>query len=74
MMANNCVELWSIFFCNDLCNKLRQVTIDYYTKRDYYKVTHLLLNLGWVDLDFDCSTVCLILLGLVGIWQKRLSS
>ena len=35
---------------------------------------HLLVNLGWVDLDFDCPTVCLILLGLVGIWQKWLYS
>ena len=39
-----------------------------------YRVTHLLANLGWVDLDFDCSTVCPILLGLVWIWQKRLST
>ena len=39
-----------------------------------YRVTHLLANLGWVDLDFDCSTVCPILLGLVGILQKFLSS
>ena len=39
-----------------------------------YRVTHLLANLGWVDLDFDCSAVCPILLGLVEIWQKRLSS
>ena len=31
------------------------------------------MNLGWVDMDFNCSTVCQILLGLVGIWQKRLS-
>ena len=37
-----------------------------------YRVTHLLANLGWVDLNFDCSTVCPILPGLVGIWQKRL--
>ena len=39
-----------------------------------YRVTHLLANLGWVVMDFDCSTVCPILLGLVGIWQKWLSS
>ena len=39
-----------------------------------YRVTHLLANLGWVDLDFDCSTVCPILLGLVWIWQKWLST
>ena len=28
--------------------------------------------LGWVDLDIECSTVCRILLGLVGIWLKLL--
>ena len=30
------------------------------------------LRLGFVDLDFEYSTVCLILLELMGIWQKRL--
>ena len=30
------------------------------------------LRLGFVDLDFECSTVCPTLLGLMGIWQKRL--
>ena len=29
-------------------------------------------RLGFVDLDFECSTVCPTLLGLMGIWQKRL--
>ena len=29
-------------------------------------------RLGWVDINFECSTVCLILPGLVGIWQKHL--
>ena len=29
--------------------------------------------LSWVDLNFECSTVCPILPGLVGIWQKRLA-
>ena len=29
-------------------------------------------GLGWVDLSFVCSTVCLILPGLMGIWQKGL--
>ena len=24
---------------------------------------------GWVDLNFECSTVCPILPGLMGIWQ-----
>ena len=29
-------------------------------------------RLGFVDLDFECSTVCPTLLGLMGIWQKWL--
>ena len=32
------------------------------------------LRLGFVDLDFQCSTVCPTLLGVMGIWQKRLGS
>ena len=39
-----------------------------------YRVTHLLANLGWVDFDFGCSTLCLVLLGLMGSWQNWLSS
>ena len=31
-------------------------------------------GLGWVDLDFECSTVCPIGPGLMGMWQKRLGS
>ena len=31
-------------------------------------------DLGRVDLDFGCSTVCPILPGLIGIWQKWLCS
>ena len=31
-------------------------------------------RLGFVDLDFECSTVCPTLLGLMGIWQKGLGS
>ena len=30
-----------------------------------YRVAHLVANLGWVDLNFDYSTVCLILPGLM---------
>ena len=30
------------------------------------------LRLGFVDLDFECSTIFRTLLGLMGIWQKRL--
>ena len=32
----------------------------------------MLANLGWVDFDFESSTVCPILPGLMGIWQKLL--
>ena len=42
--------------------------------KDLYRVAHLVANLGWVDLNFDYSTVCLILPGLMGVWQKRLGS
>ena len=28
-----------------------------------YSVTHLLANLGWVDFDLECSTLCLVLPG-----------
>ena len=31
-----------------------------------YRETHLLGNLGWVVFDFGCSTLCLILCGLMG--------
>ena len=35
---------------------------------------HVLVHRGFrrVDLNFECSTVCPILPGLMGIWQKRL--
>ena len=39
-----------------------------------YRVIHLLWDLGWVGLEFSCSTVCPVLLGLMGIWQKRISN
>ena len=32
------------------------------------------LQIGFVDFDFECSTVCPTLLGLMGIWLKRLCS
>ena len=42
--------------------------------RKYREVyLHLMADLGCVvDFDLGCSTVCLIQLGLMGIWQKRL--
>ena len=39
-----------------------------------HRMNHHLADLGWVDLDFECSTACLILLGLVGVWQKLMGS
>ena len=30
--------------------------------------------LGWVDFDLGCSAHCLVLIGLMGSWQKWLSS
>ena len=39
-----------------------------------YRVTLLLANLGGVDFDFFCSTLCLVLPGLMGNWQNWLSS
>ena len=55
-------------------------SIDFHRAREVwgnfsnYRVAHLVANLGWVDLNFDYSTVCLILPGLMGVWQKRLGS
>ena len=31
-------------------------------------------RLGFVDLDLECSALCPTLLGLMGIWQKRLGT
>ena len=31
-------------------------------------------GLGWFDLNFECSTVCPILPGLIRIWQRWLGS
>ena len=36
--------------------------------------THLLAHLGWVDFESGCSTLCLVLPGLIGNWQNWLSS
>ena len=30
-----------------------------------YRVIHLLANLGWVDFDFHCSTLCLVVPGRI---------
>ena len=39
-----------------------------------HRVTHLLANLSWVDLDVGCSILCLVMPGLMGNWQNWLSS
>ena len=39
-----------------------------------YKMSQDVLNLGWVDFDFCCSTVYLILLGLMRDRQNAQSS
>ena len=38
-----------------------------------YRDGHLLANLGWVDIDLSCSTLCPVQPGLMGNWQKWLS-
>ena len=36
-----------------------QETVKYVFKENQYRVTHLLANLGWIDLDLGCSTTLL---------------
>ena len=38
-----------------------------------YRVAHLFADLSWVDLYFECFTVCPNLPGLMGIRQKGLA-
>ena len=42
------------------------------TSSSSYRASYALVDWGWIDLNFECSTVCSILLGLMGFWQKRL--
>ena len=44
-----------------------------YTRYTAVRVSQQVSDLGWVDLDFCCSTLCLVLLGLMGNWQNWLS-
>ena len=39
-----------------------------------YRVTPVVSDLGWVDLDFECSTVCPTVFGLVENWPKWLGN
>ena len=34
-----------------------------------YRVAHLVANLGWVDVDLCCSTLCIVLPGALGCWE-----
>ena len=35
-------------------------------KEGRYRLAHLLANLGWVDFDLYCFSLCLVLYGLMG--------
>ena len=37
---------------------------------DNYRVTLVVSDLSWVDLDFECSTFCPTVLGLAENWLK----
>ena len=39
-----------------------------------YRVTLVIGDMGWVDFDLGNSTVCLVLLGQMEIWQNWLGS
>ena len=43
-------------------------------RQSKYRVIRQLWDLGWVDSDFSCSTVCPVQLGLMWIRQNRLCS
>ena len=52
--------------------KSKQFSIVSYYAHFKYRVGHLLANLSWVDFDFESSTDCPILPGLMEIWQTWL--
>ena len=37
-----------------------------------YRVWQAVVHLGWVDINFECSTTCLIQLGKFEAWEKGL--
>ena len=51
-----------------LLGQMNLITLTLSFKRNMYRVVHLFGQLGWVDFDFGCSTLCLVLLGLMGSW------
>ena len=51
---------------------LRVEIESYVNFRFRHRASHLVVHLGWVDLDFECSTLCPFLIGLIKIRQKRL--
>ena len=56
--------------CPDHCFSIRLRNLE----NQFYRVSQLLLHLGWFDFDFGCFNACLILLGQMGIWQNWLGS
>ena len=40
----------------------------------FYRVRKVVVDLGWVDIYFGCSTTCPILLGQLEVWQNGLWS
>ena len=42
--------------------------------KPYYRVGQVVVDLGWVDIDFGHSTTCPILIGQLEVWQNGLWS
>ena len=47
-----------------------QKVIRIYSPHVTYRVRHHLSDLGWVRFNANCSTICQVLLGLMGNWQN----
>ena len=57
---------WTRTLCRSFSNNMPAAEL--------YRVFHQLVDLGLVDFKFSSSTVCLVLLKLMGIWQNQLGS
>ena len=60
--------------CAIISHNLIFTTLQQIRWKPLYRVTHLLANLGWVDFDFGCSTLCLVLPGQMVNWQNWMRS
>ena len=59
-----------LFWCQQkVCHNL--IGHPVFTSTKLYRVAHLVADLGWLDLDLEYSTICPILLGWMGIRQKK---